>query len=86
VPNPIGFSNLISASKSVGTKSINKFTNKFGTSYIELQYHGKIDLRHIEKILISESDASRFTPKVIEKLKSFGIKLFLEKSLGIVNL
>jgi hypothetical protein len=80
------FNNIISASKSVGTKNIHKFTNKFGTSYIELQYHGKVDLTHVEKILISESDASRFTPEVIRKLKSFGIKLYLEKSSGIVKL
>lgn len=66
--------------------SIYDFTRNYGTSYIELQYHGKTVLEQVDRIFVSENDLEKFTPQIRKVLKDkYKIRLFKYQDGDIVE-
>lgn len=78
-PKIESFDNVLSSSKmpkSSDTRSLHAWQKQKGTSYVELQYHGKLTIDDVESIVFADKPSKIIKPDLIDKLKAKGIELF----------
>lgn len=72
-------------SKTDNWDSVYKWQNQHGTSYVELQFHGKLDISCVESLTFPESPERLISADLIEKLKKLGIELWYDNGGMVVR-
>ena len=70
---------------STDTRNLYEWQNMKGTSYIELQYHGKLTIDDVDSMVFAQSPDLVIDEELIKKLKAKGINLYYYNGTDIVN-